>query len=313
MFSGKKDAGNNGAEELSRQQSEEQMRALNEQMMVIFDSSPTMIFYKDKENRFIRVNEAFAKANNKSKQEIEGKSCWDIYSKEAADHYMQDDQEVMAAGEPKLNIIETMETPAGTMWVQTDKILHRDQEGKIIGIIGFTLDITERINMEQKLKASEEKYRSIIESSTDAIFVMDKEYKYVSVNESFAGDFKKSVQELIGKSVFEIFPETVATGLAKNVQKVFDSGCGITVDEEVSILGQKQYINSKLNPIKGENGAVVAVTGIVRDIAEIRKEEDALKEMNVMMTGRELKMIELKKEVEELKAKLQEATNRLVA
>ena len=117
---------------------------LSEQQQVMLDASPAMIFYKDKENRFIRVNEALARANGKSRKEMEGKTCWELYSREMADHYWQDDQEVIASGKSKLNIIESMETPQGSLLVQTDKILCRDSKGVIIGIIGFTLDITER-------------------------------------------------------------------------------------------------------------------------------------------------------------------------
>jgi len=146
-----------------RKKNEEQFHILNEQMQTMLDASPTMIFYKDKENRLIRVNEAFARANGKSKQDMDGKTCWDLYPRETADHYWQDDKEVIAAGKPKLNIIETMETPKGVMWVQSDKIPFRDTKGEIAGVIGFTLDITERKKMDEALRVSEARYRSFIE------------------------------------------------------------------------------------------------------------------------------------------------------
>ena len=127
-----------------RKKNDELIKILNEQQQLILDASPTMIFYKDKENRFIRVNESMARANGKSKEEMEGKTCWDIFPREAAESYWQDDKEVMTDGKPSLNIIEEMKTPQGTMWVQTDKIPYRNSKGEIVGIIGFTLDITER-------------------------------------------------------------------------------------------------------------------------------------------------------------------------
>ena len=131
-----------------RKKNEELIKVLNEQQQIILDSSTAMIFYKDKENRFVRVNEALARANGMSKEEMEGKTLWEIYPKQTADIYWQDDKSVMAAGKPLLNIIEEMETPQGTRWVQTDKIPYRDSKGEIIGIIGFTQDITERKSTE---------------------------------------------------------------------------------------------------------------------------------------------------------------------
>ncbi|MCG2736955.1 MAG: PAS domain-containing protein [Candidatus Methanoperedenaceae archaeon] len=147
-----------------RKRNEEQIKILNEQQQTILDASPAIIVYKDKENRFIRVNEAMARAIGKSKQEVEGKTCWDLFPQEAADHYWQDDKEVIATGKSKLNIIESMETPDGTTWVQTDKILYRDSKGEIVGIIGFALDITERKRAEETLRKTEEKFRNVIEN-----------------------------------------------------------------------------------------------------------------------------------------------------
>ena len=86
---------------------------------------------------------------------------WDLYPREAAEHYWQDDKEVMTAGKPELNIIEEMKTPQGTMWVQTDKIPYRNSNGEIIGIIGFTLNITERKRAEDTLRESEQRYQEL--------------------------------------------------------------------------------------------------------------------------------------------------------
>ena len=120
------------------------LRSSSEQRQAMLDASPAMIFYKDKENRCVRVNEAFARANGMSMEEMEGKTMWDLYPREAAEHYWQDDKEVMASGNPKLNIVEDMKTPHGIMWVETSKIPLRGPKGEFVGIVGFALDITDR-------------------------------------------------------------------------------------------------------------------------------------------------------------------------
>ncbi len=139
-----------------RKRKEEQIADLTKQQQMILDASPAMIFYKDKKNRFIRVNEALARAHGLSKQELEGKTLWDLYPREAAELYWQDDIKVMASGSPSLGIIESMTTPQGVRWVQTDKIPYHNSQGEIIGIIGFTLDITERKRAEQTIQETAE-------------------------------------------------------------------------------------------------------------------------------------------------------------
>jgi PAS domain S-box-containing protein len=126
-------------------------RRQREEQQIILDSVPAMVFYKDRDNRFIRVNKALADLTGKSKEEIEGTSAFETYS-EHAEEYWRDDKEVMASGRPKTHIIEPLETPQGTRWVETDKIPYRDADGNVIGIIGFAIDITERKQAEDALR-----------------------------------------------------------------------------------------------------------------------------------------------------------------
>jgi len=108
--------------------------------------------YKDKENRFIKVNKAFADVMGISKKQIEGKSCFELYPKEQADAFWKDDLEVISSKKPKRNIIEHMKSPNGThFWVRTDKIPFKDDDDNIIGVIGFTVDITAQKLAEDEL------------------------------------------------------------------------------------------------------------------------------------------------------------------
>lgn len=130
------------------------LKRLQEDQQILLDNIPAWVFYKDTENRFIRVNKTFADVMGKPAKQLEGKSLFDVFPKEQADAYWKDDNEVFASGKPKNNIFELMESPKGNVWVQTEKIPYRDEQGKIIGLIGFSLDITERKKTEDELKLS---------------------------------------------------------------------------------------------------------------------------------------------------------------
>jgi len=156
-----------------RKRAEEALQRQEEELQVIFDSVPASILYKDKENRFIRVNRTCAELLGRPIEQIEGKSCFEIFPPDQAEAYWRDDKEIITSGHPKRNIIEPVETPKGTRLVQTDKIPYRNEKGNVIGVIGFAIDITERKKAEEALRESDEKVSQIVQENSVATFVID--------------------------------------------------------------------------------------------------------------------------------------------
>ncbi len=144
----------NQLEEMVEQRTEELQDAQDE-LEIILDNVPGLIFYKDTENKYIRVNKVIADAHNMTKEEMVNKSLFDLYPNDEAQNYWDDDLEVIKSGKPKLNIEEPWDTPEGRSWINSSKIPFKDEKGVIIGIVGFSTDITERKKMEEELKRSE--------------------------------------------------------------------------------------------------------------------------------------------------------------
>lgn len=143
------------------QQEAEMRKKLSEELTVIIDSIPGLVFYKDKENNYIRVNKYVADAHQMSKEKLEGKSCYDLYPKDLARAYHDDDLEVINSGTSKLNIIEPWETEQGTRWVSTSKIPFINEKDQFEGIIGVAMDITEQKLAEETIKRKEQVSRAI--------------------------------------------------------------------------------------------------------------------------------------------------------
>jgi PAS domain S-box-containing protein len=137
--------------ERSMELSSREMLQAEEELRNIMDAVPAWIFYKDSENRFVRVNKTFADAMGMSKEQLEKKSLFDLFPKEQAEAFWRDDKAVIASQNPRINIIEPVDLPKGERWVQTDKMPYHDALGNA-GIIGFALDITERRQAEDQLK-----------------------------------------------------------------------------------------------------------------------------------------------------------------
>ncbi|MGH7454027.1 MAG: PAS domain-containing protein, partial [bacterium] len=132
-----------------RKRAEEILCQQQEEQQVIFDSVPAMIWYKDQNNKILRVNQPAAESIGLPVEAIEGRWTHELYPDEAA-QYHEDDLQVIRSGKPKLGIVEPLLTESGEKrWIQTDKVPYRDETGNIIGVIVFALDITERKRAEE--------------------------------------------------------------------------------------------------------------------------------------------------------------------
>ena len=271
-----------GEDITERKQAEKDFRKISEELRVIIDSSPNMVFYKDKENRFILVNKAFMEIIGLSKEDIEGKTAFEIFP-EYAKKYWEDDLEVMTTNRKKLNILEVVKTPQGLAWLRTDKIPYNDEHGNVIGVIGFSLDITEYKHAEEKLRESEERYRVIFNGSHDALMTLEPPgFYFTSGNAAAIKLFGvKDESELMTLCLWDISPEVQPDGKTSIVKakemleialnkgsayfewmlKRSDGGefpCVILLS--VLVLGNKKIVQAN-----------------VRDITESKKIEDELK------------------------------------
>ena len=188
-----------------RKEAEAQLQLQQIEQQVLLDLIPAMVWYKDSQNRILRVNRHAAESINKTVAELEGKSTYDLYPEEAEKYY-QDDLAVMASGQPKLGIVELYEIAAGhKRWVQTDKVPYRDSQGNVIGVLVFAQDITARREAEAALQESERQYRLLMEEASDAIVAVDMDGYFKLANPKACELFGYTREELLGLHVIETY------------------------------------------------------------------------------------------------------------
>ena len=129
---------------------------------------------------------------------------------------------------------------------------------------------------EKKVRKSEEKYRSLVESTSDLIYIVDKECKYLFVNDMLLSQFGLLRSQVVGKT-FDAFHATEETkNFAKNVNRVFETGT--TTDYESYSKKHDKWFIKTLGPIKEpDTKNVIAVSVISKNITERKKAEQDLK------------------------------------
>ncbi|UCH51988.1 MAG: PAS domain S-box protein [Chloroflexota bacterium] len=252
---------------------------MGQESRLIIDSAPIIIFYKDEKGRFVRVNKAFAEALQMSEQEFLGKTVFDLYSTEIAQSMTDDDQEVLKSGQPKLNIIEQYESASGTRWVRTDKIPIFDKAGNPAGLVGFAQDITEQKGVEDTLRQSEERYRTILEDMKEGYWEVDIAGNYTSFNDAVCRLLGYSKKELTGMNYRTNTKAEDIEKVYRAFNKVYRTGESITNMhyEVIRKDGSNRFAETSVFPMRNEKGDIIGFRGVSHDVTDRLQIEEALK------------------------------------
>lgn len=153
-----------------------------------------------------------------------------------------------------------------------------EADGSIREWVGTTSDIHGRKQAEKNLNDSNILLRSILESIPDVIFVKDFAGTYVAANPNFAKLFDKSIEEVIGKNDFALFPpEAVHRFLAQD-HRVITAGITESFEEDVPIGNSRRTFFTAKTPWRDPQGNILGLIGLTRDITERKQAEIALAE-----------------------------------
>jgi two-component system, sensor histidine kinase and response regulator len=127
-------------------------------LSTLMDNLPDNIYFKDRESRFVVANRAMLSwIGFKNQSEIIGKTDQDIFAGEHADVALADEQKIVATGQSIVGVEEKETWPDGhETWVSTTKVPWRDASGNVIGVFGWSRDITARKLGEKNLKVANE-------------------------------------------------------------------------------------------------------------------------------------------------------------
>jgi two-component system, sensor histidine kinase and response regulator len=180
-----------------RKMAEEALKENRNFLNVLLDAIPVPVFYKDNQGRYLGFNPAFERFFGKTKDELIGKSVFDISEYEFAKIYHEKDQELFDNIGVQHYEGKVKNTHDDIRDVVFNKASLVDIHGNITGLVGAILDITDRKRAEEALKLSEKKFRMFADNVSDVIWQMDSEtrmFNYMS----------PSVERLTGYKVEEV-------------------------------------------------------------------------------------------------------------
>ena len=202
---------------------------------------------------------------------------WWAYSEEAK-QTIKGDITACASGKILTRQIECQVADGELIWLEFSVHPIYDEEGKVKYVVPEGRDVTERKQMDDELRESEEKYSSLIESTDDSVYLVDSDCKYLFVNEKHLSWLGLPVDEVIGRTYGELHSPEEEKEFAENVDEVFKTGES-TMQEHRS-RWDNRYILRTLSPVKEPDGRTTAVTAVSKDITGLKYLEEELRAKN---------------------------------
>lgn len=166
----------------------------------------------------------------------------------------------------------TLESP----FQQSTYIIHISpfrEDGVISAALVLTYDISERVEVERALAASERRYRLLAESSRDAIVLMDTVGAIEYANPHASSFFPSAPEDLTGRNITDLFPEGVAERMLQNVAKVVSTGESLSFEAQYPFPKGPRWLNTHLTPLSGEDD-VRGVMVVSRDLTAMREAQE---------------------------------------
>ncbi|MBL6446967.1 PAS domain S-box protein [Fulvivirga sp. 29W222] len=243
----------------------------------LMSSFPGLIYFKDLESRFLKVNEAYIKKFGvASTEDIIGMSDFDFFDEQHARNAYNDEQKIIETGQPLLNVEEKETWPDGhNTWVATTKVPLLGRNGKTIGTYGISTGITARKEGEQNLKER----TSILNAVTLRMPVVIYKYCEDRGLEIIMGN--PQVKDAFRAS--KIVKLSMEEGLASLVDKVSDQSEKYNHLHFNSTKGEQHFENFVFKSRSAENefiGLALDITDRKQARQKIKKNAKELEKIN---------------------------------
>lgn len=221
-----------------RNRAQEQLAHERNLLRTLIDNLPDSTYIKDRDSRFILCSHSLLQAAGvATPEQIVGKTDFDFYTREAAKISHQEEQELMASGEPMINVERCVrdETTGQVAWDLTTKVPLKDNEGIVVGLVGISKNITERKEMEEALRASLQTSSDIVASIPSGLFIFKYEppetLTLIAGNPAATQLTGLDIPKNIGRNFDELLPQARHTGLTENFLAVMKTGQTFETEE----------------------------------------------------------------------------------
>ena len=240
----------------------------------IIDNSSDGIYCLNTDGYFTLVNKAITERLGIPAEQFHTLHFLDIITPEYHEQAKRNFQRIMK-GEDEIVSELKYKNANGQVRIVEVRSSPIREDGKIVGLLGVSRDITERKRAEEALRENEEKYRALA-FTVDSMYLVDRECRYQFMNDAHLLRLGVSMDQVNGRSYGDFHSEEDLKQFAATIEAVFETGKSFQTEHEGRI--DDSFFLRTFSPVKNSQGSITAVTVISKDITERKRAEEALRE-----------------------------------
>ncbi|MEK6594412.1 MAG: PAS domain S-box protein [Pseudomonadota bacterium] len=249
-----------------RNQTEERYRAT-------FDHAPVGIMHSSLDQRILHVNSKLCEILGYTKDELLRMTTADLLTEEYIDRDRGNYWDAMVAGKMHTHSSERpyVRKDGSLVWTTRTVSLVKDVEGNPLYFIRMIEDISARKNAEEEAARERKLLQTLVDNLPDRIYVKDRQGRFLLQNaENVRAHGAHSPEELLGKTIFDLYPREIAERIEAEDSSIFESGVPLINRERetTDAKGEKRWQLASKVPLRDEAGNIIALVGVNRDITE---------------------------------------------
>jgi PAS domain S-box-containing protein len=255
----------------------DELRFLND----LVEQTDQPVAVSDFDGRLVRFNSAYEKLTGYSSEELRHMTYQQLTPEHWQEFEAEQTSKLLLEGNPVRYEKEYRRKDGTLVPLELVADIYRNAAGEPVYLYAFVTDITERKRAEQALRESEERYRVVAETASDAIITIGEESIILFVNSAAEKIFGYTTEEMLGQHLTMLMPESLRNVHQNSIKRYIDSGEKHIPWEAIELPGLHKNGNEiPLEVSFGEsikNGKHI-FTGFIRDITERKRAEQALLE-----------------------------------
>jgi PAS domain S-box-containing protein len=258
-----------------RKNAEFALRESQRLLRAVLDNIPDPAWLKDSKGRYLVGNKPLARIYQRTLDDIVGKTVFEVFPAHAGS-LTEGDGKIADSGKQARTEVCVPDKEGRNRWFDTIETPILNERGELVSTVGIARDITERKQIEQALRESENRYRELLNSQDDGVVIADAQQAFIFANPAFGRILGVPAEKLIGRGLREFLDEGQKKILEQQVE-LRKTGKKTTYELEILAAdGERRQVLINGAPKIAPDGAFGGTFAVVRDITERKRTEEKL-------------------------------------